>query len=135
MAQSLTGTCHCGAVTWTFEGDPGPVTSCNCTLWRRYGVLWAYDYENERIRVSGPTSIYIRADDPKPAIEIHFCPTCGNVVRWRGIAIKNGRRRTAVNIRLASPEAVASLPIDQFAGLDSWTGLPSDGRCVRDLWF
>jgi len=25
---------------------------------RRYGVLWAYDCEDERIRVSGPTRVY-----------------------------------------------------------------------------
>ncbi|MDE2462228.1 MAG: GFA family protein, partial [Alphaproteobacteria bacterium] len=35
----LTGTCHCGAAHWTFEGDPGAITACNCTLCRRYGAL------------------------------------------------------------------------------------------------
>ena len=50
----LTGSCHCGALKWTLEGDPGSITACNCTLCRRYGVLWAYDYENERIKISGP---------------------------------------------------------------------------------
>jgi len=132
----LTGSCHCGATSWTLEGDPGSVTACNCTLCRRYGVLWAYDYESERIRVSGPTKTYIRADDPKPGIEIHFCPTCGNVICWRGLATDaSNRRRIAVNIRLAPPEAVAHLPIDHFDGLETWKDLPSDGRCVRDLWF
>ena len=45
----LKGSCHCGAAGWTLEGDPGPATACNCTLCRRYGALWAYDYEGERI--------------------------------------------------------------------------------------
>ena len=52
----LTGACHCGATHWTLEGDPGPATACNCTLCRRYGTLWAYDYENERIRIFGPSA-------------------------------------------------------------------------------
>jgi hypothetical protein len=136
MSNSLTGTCHCGAVTWTLEGDPGPVTACNCTLCRRYGALWAYDYENERINIAGPTKTYIRADDPEPGLEIHFCPHCANVICWRGLATnETGRRRIAVNIRLAAPETVAALPIDHFDGLDTFTDLPPDGRCVRDLWF
>lgn len=41
----------------------------------------------------------------------------------------------AVNVRLAPPESVAALPIDRFDGLVTFEDLPSDGRCVRDLWF
>jgi hypothetical protein len=47
----------------------------------------------------------------------------------------DGRRRIAVNVRLAPPEAVADLPVDHFDGLDAFEDLPSDGKCVRDLWF
>src|SRR5262249_39749528 len=43
----IEGSCHCGAVRWTFEGVPESATACNCTACRRYGVLWAYDYEGE----------------------------------------------------------------------------------------
>jgi hypothetical protein len=132
----LTGSCHCGAVHWTLEGDPGPVTACNCTLCRRYGALWAYDYENERIQISGPTTPYTRVGKADPALEIRFCPTCGCVMCWRGLRLETaGRRRMAVNIRQAPPEAVAHLIIDHFDGLDTFEDLPRDGRCVRDLWF
>ena len=132
----LTGTCHCGSARWTLEGDPGPVTACNCTLCRRYGALWAYDYENERIRISGPTSSYTRADETEPSLEILFCPRCGCVLCWRGLKTDaKGRRRIAVNVRLAEPDAVADLPIDHFDGLDTFKDLPRDGRRVRDLWF
>ncbi|HEX4182961.1 MAG TPA: GFA family protein [Caulobacteraceae bacterium] len=132
----LTGFCHCGAAHWTLEGDPGPATACNCTLCRRYGALWAYDYEGERINISGPTTSYTRAVKSDPALEICFCPTCGCVLCWRGLRLDpDKRRRIAVNLRLASPEAVADLPIDHFDGLDAFDDLPRDGRCVRDLWF
>ena len=47
----------------------------------------------------------------------------------------DGRRRMAVNLRLAEPHAVVELPIDHFDGLDAFDDLPRDGRCVRDLWF
>ena len=131
----LEGRCHCGAAHWTLEGDPGSITACNCTLCRRYGALWAYDYEGERINVYGPTTSYTRPGKADPALEIRFCPTCGCVVCWRGLRAKPGeRRRIAVNVRLAEPEAVADLLIDHFDGFDSFEDFPRDGKCVRDLW-
>lgn len=132
----LTGRCHCGGGGWTLSGDPGNITACNCTLCRRYGALWAYDYEGERINVTGTMGSYRRADAADPSLEILFCPTCANVLAWRGLQLHpDGRRRIAVNVRLAPPEAVADLLIDHFEGLNAFEDLPSDGRCVRDLWF
>ena len=131
----LTGTCHCGAAHWTLEGDPGGVTACNCTLCRRYGTLWAYDYEGERIHVHGPRATYARAGED-PSLEIQFCPTCACVLCWRGLRLESdGRRRIAVNVRLAPPEAVANLPIDHFDGLVTFEDRPRDERCVRDMWY
>ena len=132
----LTGWCHCGAVHWTLEGDPGPATACNCSLCRRYGALWAYDYENQRIRISGPTARYARANNAEPSLEILFCPACGCVLCWRGLQLEpGGSRRIAVNLRLAPPEAIADLPINHFDGLETFTDLPRDGSCVCDVWF
>jgi hypothetical protein len=131
----LIGTCHCGNTGWTLEGDPGSITACNCTLCRRYGVLWAYDYEGERVAITGKTASYTR-EGKQPALEILFCPTCACVVSWRGLRLgEQGRRRMAVNVRLAPPDLVADLSIDHFDGLDTFEDLPSKGRCVRDLWF
>jgi hypothetical protein len=128
----IDGSCLCGAVRWTFAGQPDGATACNCTACRRYGVLWAYDYENEGIRVSGTTKPFVRGK----ALEFHFCPSCGCVAFWRGLQLdEQGRRRIAVNLRLAEPERVATIPIDHFDGLDSFDDLPRDGRCVADYWF
>ena len=128
----LHGSCHCGAVQWQFSGMPDGATACNCTVCRRYGVLWAYDYEGEGITVSGTTQAYMRGT----AISFHFCPTCGNVAFWRALKQdETGRRRIAVNLRLAEPQAVAHIPIDHFDGLDRFEDLPRDGRCVADYWF
>jgi len=132
----MRGACHCGGASWELEGDPGPITACNCTLCRRYGALWAYDYENARIRLAGETGSYTRPGKADPALEILFCPVCAGVVAWRGLRLEeDGRRRLAVNVRLALPEEVGHLPIDHFDGLDTFDDLPRDGRCVRDLWF
>src|ERR1043165_3154121 len=109
----IEGSCLCGAVQYKFAGQPDGATACNCTVCRRYGVLWAYDFENEGIRVSGATKAYVRGR----AIEFHFCPDCGCVAFWRGrTPDKDGRRRIAVNLRLAEPEAVGTIVIDHFDG-------------------
>ncbi|MGD8418741.1 MAG: GFA family protein [Pseudomonadales bacterium] len=130
----IEGTCHCGAVQWRFDGVPEAATACNCTVCRRYGVLWAYDYEDERIHVSGPTRAYVRGTR---TIGFHFCPQCGCVAYWRSVEPgPDGRRRIAVNVRLAEqPDAVSGLPIDHFDGLNTFEDLPRDGKCVSDLWF
>ena len=128
----LQGSCLCGEVRWQFEGQPDGATACNCTACRRYGVLWAYDYEDEGIKFSGTTQAYARGK----AIEFHFCPACGCVAFWRGLKKdEKGRVRIAVNLRLAEPAAVAQIPIDHFDGLDTFDDLPRDGRCVSDYWF
>lgn len=132
----LKGSCHCGNASWTLEGDPGSITICNCTLCRRYGALWAYDFEPGRISVSGRLGVYTRAGKSDPALEILFCPDCAGVAAWRGLrAEPDGTRRVAVNIRLADPNEVANLAIDRFDGLDTFDDLPSNGTCVRDIWF
>lgn len=129
----IKGSCHCGAVEWQFDGIPESATACNCTVCRRYGVLWAYDFEGEGINVSGPTQVYIRGE----WIGFHFCPTCGCVAYWRSLEPnEKGRRRIAINLRLVEePEAVAQIPIDHFDGFDTFEDLPRDGRCVKDYWF
>jgi len=128
----IEGSCHCGAVTWRFEGQPDGATACNCTVCRRYGVLWAYDFEDEGIKVAGPTKAYVRGE----AIGFHFCPECACIAFWRSLTTgPDGRRRIAVNLRLAEPDAVADIPIDRFDGLGAFEDLPRDGRCVRDYWF
>jgi hypothetical protein len=128
----IQGSCHCGAVRWTFEGTPDGATACNCTVCRRYGVLWGYGYEDDGIAVSGETRAYVRGR----GTEFHFCPKCGCVAYWRALkAGDDGRRRIAVNLRLAEPDDVAEIPIDHFDGFDTFDDIGRDGRCVKDYWF
>jgi hypothetical protein len=129
----IAGTCHCRAVGWQFAGTPESATACNCTVCRRYGVMWAYDYEGERIHVSGKTQAYVWGDQ---SIGFHFCPSCGCVAYWRALQPgKDGRRRIAVNLRLAEPGSVATIIMDHFDGLITFDDLGRDGRCVADMWF
>jgi len=128
----LEGSCHCGAARWQLDELPESATACSCTACRRYGVLWAYGYEGENIRVEGPTTAYT----PGKSLSFNFCTRCGGVSHWRSLALNaEGRRRIAVNLRLTEPGPIAQLPIDHFDGLETWEDLPRDGKCIKDLWF
>jgi hypothetical protein len=129
----IEGSCHCGQVRWSFNGVPESATACNCTLCRRYGTLWAYDFEGERIKVSGPTRAYTWGER---GIGFHFCPECGCVAYWRAMTLReDGRRRIAVNLRMADPKAVGDIAVDHLDGLETWKKLAPDGRCVSHMWF
>lgn len=132
----IEGSCHCGAVHFTFRGAPGSATICNCSVCRRYGVLWVYDYEGQGIELTAaPEAQGSYSWGPKH-VAFRFCRTCGCVTDWRGTATDaEGRRRMAVNLRLADPEQVAAIPLQRFDGRDRFDDLPPDGRCVADVWF
>jgi hypothetical protein len=128
----IEGSCHCGAVHWRFDGVPESATACNCSICRRYGALWAYDFENEKIKISGDTQAYLWG---RKWIEFHFCPHCACIAYWRAAAPgKDGRRRIAVNLRLAAaPDVVKPIALIHH---DTVTrdDLPADGMCVADVW-
>jgi len=129
----IEGACHCGTVTWRFADIPESATSCNCTLCRRYGALWVYGFKDEEIDVNGPTRSYLR--DPR-TIEFHFCRDCGCVTYWKTKDPgEDGRHYIAVNLRLAEPKSISTVPIQRFDGLAGSGKLPRDATCVSDLWY
>ena len=133
LPNAIEGACHCGSVRWTFEGDPGTATACNCTVCRKYGALWAYDWVNGRVSTSGRTSVYTRGERE---LGFHYCPECGCVTWWQGMSPHaDGRTRIAVNLRMAEdPSSIGHVPIRHFDGLDRFEVLPSDDKCVADMW-
>lgn len=105
----IEGGCHCGNVRWSFGGTPDEATAWNCTICRRYGALWIYDYEGENVNLSGPSRVYMWGDRK---LGFHFCAECGCVAACRWLNPQaDGRHRIAVNVRLADPKVVGSIPI------------------------
>jgi hypothetical protein len=79
------------------------VTSCACSICRRYGTLWAYYSPKSRVRGSGATDIYMWGDRD---LEFHRCRVCGCVTHWA--SVDKTYDRTAVNARLMEPAVVAA---------------------------
>lgn len=128
------GSCHCGQITWTFEGEIDRTTACNCTICRRYGALWAYGYKDENIKVSGPTREYSRG---RKHLGFHFCNTCGCMAYWL-IREPNqeGQYRIAVNTRLINdPVLIQTVPIRHFDGFESFKEYSGEQKCVQGMWF
>src|SRR5271168_4004292 len=98
----IESSCDCGAVHLKINGAPGEVLDCNCTLCRRYGVLWAY-YSPKDVSVpSGLTDTYMRG---AKRAEFHRCKICGCVTHWS--ALDKTYDRMGVNARLMVPEVLS----------------------------
>ena len=110
------GTCHCGAVTLEVASAPEAVTSCNCSICRRLGTLWAY-YHPRDVRVTGPTATYRWGDK---TIDFHHCATCGCTTHWSPIEGRD-MDRMGINGRLLAPEVLAAARVRRLDGAsDDW---------------
>jgi hypothetical protein len=105
-------TCHCGAVTIVVEHAPAQVTSCNCSICRRLGVLWAY-YAPAQVRVAGPTTTYRWGDK---TIDFHHCATCGCATHWSPIAGTRDADRMGINARLLPAEILEAARVRRLDG-------------------
>ena len=132
------GTClkapaHCGSARWQLDEMPESATACNCTACRRYGVLWAYGYEGENIRVTRPDHSLCA----RQVLELQLLPTVwwchptGAACRWTPKA--EGASPSTCAWQSLAP--LPALPIDHFDGLEKWEDLPRDGKCIKELWF
>jgi hypothetical protein len=108
--------CHCGAVSIVINGELAEVTECNCSICRRYGVLWAY-FSPREVQVkpaTGATDTYSWDDR---SIEFHRCRQCGCVTHWQ--ALDPTRDRIGVNARLIAPEIVARARLRHLDGANT----------------
>lgn len=118
---SLEGTCHCGAVRLTLPAAPDEALSCNCSLCRRSGGIWAF-YAFGTVVIQGHpgnTEEYIWGDRTLRNVR---CRTCGIVTHWEPLDLKPGARH-GVNLRNFAPALVDALVIRRFDGAETWTFL------------
>ena len=114
----LSGSCHCGAVTVTVPRKPRRLTSCNCSICRRYGALWAY-YKPREVRVAcakGKTASYAWGDG---SLRFLRCKDCGCVTHWEPVQ-RDSDGRMGVNARMFDPGIVETVPVRHFDGATTW---------------
>jgi hypothetical protein len=118
MAMKLTGSCHCGAVKIELPRKPRRLTSCNCSICRRIGGLWAY-YQAEQIHIRharGAVDHYSWGDKQLRFVR---CATCGCLIAWQSVAHPR-RGRMGINARNLDPAAIAGVRIRHLDGASTW---------------
>lgn len=119
----IKASCHCGALQMQIAEAPMQVTSCNCSICRRLGALWAY-YKPSEVTLSPPvgaTRPYIWGDR---MMAFHHCGTCGCLTHWQ--SLDGTSQRMAINARLLEGIDAETLPRRRFDGADTWTYLDED---------
>ncbi len=115
----ITGSCHCGAVQLEIPNAPTQITSCNCSICRRLGTLWAY-YAPADVRITGPTTAYVWGDK---ALALHHCPTCACTTHWSPIGDTNPNRM-GIQMRLFAPALISTVRVRRVDGAaDTWAEL------------
>jgi len=107
--------CHCGNITLE-AAEPDELTSCNCSICRRYQALWAY-YSPAEVHVCTGGSgeeVYIWGDKE---LEFVRCANCGCVTHYRTVE-GQADPILAINFRLADSQQIEALPKRYFNGAE-----------------
>ena len=118
----LAGSCHCGAVQLQISRKPRRLTSCNCSVCRRYGTLWAY-YDQSQIRISAPRGATASYSWGNRQLRFVRCATCGCITHWA--PVNKAKRRMGVNVPTSTPQSLNQFG---FAGLMA----PKPGSSLTD---
>ncbi|WEK42619.1 MAG: GFA family protein [Candidatus Sphingomonas colombiensis] len=80
--MSITGKCHCGAVTWRTEGEPKHHALCHCDDCRRWSgapmVGWIA-FGEEQVMIEGETNAYHSSETGTR----EYCAKCGTGLFYR----------------------------------------------------
>ena len=114
----LTATCHCGAVRLDVPRKPRRLTSCNCSICRRYGTLWAYyTFHDVTVRADpGAVASYSWGDK---GLKFVWCTTCGCVTHWEPVQVREDSRM-GVNARNLEPDTIATVRVRRLDGASTW---------------
>jgi hypothetical protein len=110
--------CHCGSVRIEAAAKPRSLTSCNCSICRRLGALWAH-YTRGDARLVSPrdaVSAYVWNDK---VIELYHCVVCGCTTHYESVE-KTADERFSINARCMLAEHLDGVPVRRFDGAVSW---------------
>lgn len=108
------GSCHCGKVAFTVEGEVNEAMSCNCSMCSRKGsLLWFVP--REKLTLLTPQQDASTYLFNKHVIKHRFCANCGIHPFGEGIDPK-GNAIAAVNIRCLEDFDLSSVKVKAFDG-------------------
>ena len=114
----LTGTCHCESVRIEVPRKPAALTSCNCSICRRYGALWAY-YKASSVRVDADRRALATYSWGDKRLAFVRCGNCGCVMQWKKIG-GGPDSRMGVNFRNFDAGLLTAIRIRHLDGAATW---------------
>jgi hypothetical protein len=112
--MALEGSCHCGRIAFTLEGEVGDVIDCNCSMCRRKGALLAA-FPREALSLKTPEADMGTYKFNKHLIDHHFCLTCGISPFSEGKG-RDGKAMTMVNVRCLPDVDLSGLKVIAYDG-------------------
>ena len=115
---ALAATCHCGAIRIYVRQISRTLTSCNCSICRRYGALWAY-YAASSVTIKAPKGGLSKYSWNRKIRAYYRCKKCGCVTHY---AYRKKRRNTTVAVNAVNfePSALVGVRIRHLDGAASW---------------
>lgn len=115
---ALAATCHCGAIRIYVRRISRTLTSCNCSICRRYGALWAY-YAASSVTIEAPKGGLSKYSWNRKIRAYYRCKKCGCVTHY---AYRKKRRNTTVAVNAVNfePSALVGVRIRHLDGAASW---------------
>ena len=109
------GSCHCGRIAFTLEGEVEAAMDCNCSLCRRRGGLLAF-FPREALTLDTPEADMGTYTFKTHRLRHHFCPTCGIAPFSEGQHPRTGAMMAAVNVRCLPDVDLSTLSVTPFDG-------------------
>jgi hypothetical protein len=118
QSESRTASCHCGNIRILIPELPHSLSSCNCSVCRRYGALWAY-FTRRQVTLDADEKALAAYRWGDRTIDFWHCANCGCLTHYT--SREDGpESRFAVNARMLPPDLIESLPVRRFDGADTW---------------
>jgi hypothetical protein len=112
MSKTHRGSCHCGRVTFEFDGDVTQAIECNCSICRCKGALWHAAGGSQLRILSGEGDLGLYQFNTKRA-KHYFCKACG-VSPFSHPRLDPSM--WVVNLRCVEGIDLGSLPVGHFDG-------------------
>jgi len=106
--------CHCGRVTIEIARPPETLTQCDCSICRRYGVLWAY-YRESEVRITAAPGSTDRYAWGRQSICFVRCAGCGCISHWERTS-SDRDDRIGINARNFTPGQIGPARIRRLDG-------------------
>ncbi|WP_299722082.1 GFA family protein [uncultured Tateyamaria sp.] len=108
--MARTGSCICGAVSYTVTSDIDKTGACHCSMCRKWsgGVYFGVKVPSDGMEITGKDRLGIYASSPWA--ERAFCATCGSSMYYRVTA--EGPMQGEYHIGLGTLDDVSGIDFD-----------------------